>query len=438
MHAAYQLQVAEVDAIRPSLMARNKLHKIGSSRPLSPVCSTVSTADTSDPGDDFKTHLPPINPKGQRQRRCSDCAVRLPRRSSAAGPKASPNRLAIPRPASSPHHSKFREGCPNHFAVPRPSSSPHHSKHNGQAQMPAPRRKLPGEPYFASTPECSNIKVEWFGESMDMKHECSVCCDDLCNRSVVLLLDENGQRSCPHFLHSQCCHVIEQRAKAFGDVPFCPVCQVPFSGFVSIPKPFEDPENFYAALDVAGCGNVSRSEVVAALQATTNVNPRWIEKSINPLGSNTGSISPKECEALLLHVEENFKAKAEKEKVPSLQQRHAWFNYWDKDGTGLLTQEEVTRALLKTLREFDAFRIHEAVANIWPEVDEFDSGLVDSDRVLCAGSGLLDRVIKYASASPGKDKWRRAVFDVMSSNNNQQAKASGKRHASCPTGARQK
>lgn len=503
VHAAYQLQVAEVDAIRPSHLARKKLHRAYSpvsstastvdtatparpqskqrplSRPHSSTgstrsrCSTVSTADTSDFGDDSHTTLPPINtaqslcisslselskglidargeihpylrqPMGfakQRRRRCSDSAICCKTDALEASLEQSPRCLAVQRPASSPHHSKFRDQSSDLLAASRPASSPQNSKHNIHAQLASCSKKLPGEQLFASTPECCNIKVQWLGEGMVTKHECSVCCDDLCNRSVVLLLGKDGRRSCPHFLHSQCCRVLEQRAKAFGDEPFCPVCQVPFSGYVPIPKPFEDAKGWYAALDVTGSHNVSHSRFVDALQATTNIKPRLIEKIISSRRWHDGAISPQECEELLLHVEQNFQAKTEKAKVPIVEQRQIWFHYWDVDGTGLLSQEEMTRALLKTLREFDAFSIHEAVANVWPEVDEFNSGLVDLKMVLSEGSGLLDRVIKYASTSSNKrknSKLRKAVFNVMSSKKDQHGKGSAKRHASCPTGARQ-
>jgi hypothetical protein len=199
----------------------------------------------------------------------------------------------------------------------------------------------------------------------------------------------------------------------------------------------EDPEAWYAALDVARNGKVSCSEVVDALHATLRVKSQWLQQNFGFPGKYNSTISARECEALLLDIDQKFtaSAKASKSKVPNVQQRHAWFDHWDVNGAGLLTQEEVTRALLKTLREFDALTIHDAVASLWPQVDEFNSGLVDSEAVLVPGSGLLDRVVKYASGNAvgARRKFRVAVLGVAACKpRSRDAKISAHRVASCP------
>jgi hypothetical protein len=219
---------------------------------------------------------------------------------------------------------------------------------------------------------------------------------------------------------------LEQRAKKCGEEPACPLCHVKFAQSLPVPQPFEDPEAWYSALDFSGCGNVSRSDILGALHATLHVRSRWLDQIVCNQENLGDTVSLKECQALLKRIERDqgsAQAKAHDKKIPDhIQHKHAWFDYWDTDGAGLLTQEEVTRALLKTLHSKDALSVHDAIAKAWKEVDQFDSGLVDSERVLHPGTGLLDRVIQHMStdeitvASRSKSKLRKAVKAVMSAN----------------------
>lgn len=66
--------------------------------------------------------------------------------------------------------------------------------------------------------------------------------------------------------------------------------------------------------------------------------------------------------------------------------KDGWYRYWDEDNDGTLQQEEVVRALLKTLKlttNQDRVRqMRETIAAIWPIFDTDGSGSVDQEEFL--------------------------------------------------------
>ena len=73
------------------------------------------------------------------------------------------------------------------------------------------------------------------------------------------------------------------------------------------------------------------------------------------------------------------------------------YDYWDEDRSGSLEQEEVVRALLKTLQlTTDQERVAEmrsTVAAIWPIFDADGSGSIDRAEFLAPGDGLADTIV---------------------------------------------
>jgi len=77
--------------------------------------------------------------------------------------------------------------------------------------------------------------------------------------------------------------------------------------------------------------------------------------------------------------------------IPDMRRdKEGWYRYWDEDGNGSLDQEEVARALLKTLRltsnQLRVTQMRETLRAIWPIFDTDGSGAIDREEFLrCAG-----------------------------------------------------
>ena len=86
--------------------------------------------------------------------------------------------------------------------------------------------------------------------------------------------------------------------------------------------------------------------------------------------------------------------------IPDLvSDKTGWFTYWDEDNSGELDQEEVVRALLKTLNmtsdQAQVRNMRSTVSAIWPIFDDDGSGTISREEFLKT-DGLADTVIATA------------------------------------------
>ena len=190
--------------------------------------------------------------------------------------------------------------------------------------------------------------------------ECAVCFDPLCAQRTAVLTQEHGRgmrkertRSCAHFFHLACANELRvHHAK-------CPICRAPFNGVLPVPSPGEDPDGWFAAVDVDGDGRLSPSEVLEALRAQIRCDWHAIERQLPKLWrrwdiNGDGYVEKNELVSrggLIEYVTKHFPKREHRERPPPPSIARApneWFEYWDEDGSGELEKEEVVRALVKT------------------------------------------------------------------------------------------
>ena len=230
--------------------------------------------------------------------------------------------------------------------------------------------------------------------------ECAVCFEALCDApTAVFVSTEAGsatRRTCAHYHHLSCARSLRAR-----EMRRCPVCRAPFDDALAVPDPLHDPRGWFAAVDANGDGKLSPGEVLEALKARVPCDWRRLERDVLPRRDKSragraarerrclfdawdpdgdGFIELREMVApggLLEYVTREFRVETRKEPPPSTSTKtkaargggargvffppgadppalathpDAWFAYWDEDGSGTLDKEEVTRALVKTLR----------------------------------------------------------------------------------------
>jgi len=105
--------------------------------------------------------------------------------------------------------------------------------------------------------------------------ECAVCFESLCSQQTAVFVGGDGRRrQCAHFFHFQC-------AKSVANyTPVCPICRAPFAGVKPVPSPHEDPEGWFATVDLDGDGRLSQAEVLEVLRAQLPVDWHAMEREL--------------------------------------------------------------------------------------------------------------------------------------------------------------
>jgi len=209
------------------------------------------------------------------------------------------------------------------------------------------------------------------------KVECAYCFADLCQGPVVYLNDKVPDcQGCCHFLHAKCCSAIMKRARqeTAGDMqklPKCPKCQGTFeeSHVLPLPNPLEDPEGWYKTLDVFGTDRLPRWKVLEALIATLPIEVKALRAAVWKKGQLRGKLTFAECKEVLdqLEMELPKNKRCQAPVPPDVEQVEDWFAYWDVGGVGMLTQEETTRALLKSFPNHELPILRAAIDVAWQE-----------------------------------------------------------------------
>eukprot|EP00613_Pedinella_sp_CCMP2098_P075679 CAMPEP_0171935788 /NCGR_PEP_ID=MMETSP0993-20121228/33246_1 /TAXON_ID=483369 /ORGANISM="non described non described, Strain CCMP2098" /LENGTH=426 /DNA_ID=CAMNT_0012576801 /DNA_START=30 /DNA_END=1307 /DNA_ORIENTATION=+ len=236
--------------------------------------------------------------------------------------------------------------------------------------------------------------------------ECAICFEPLCSKPCAVFVDNKHKRVCHHFFHKACA---DDLSSNFRD---CPLCRAKFTTTLEVPDIDADPEGWYRVCDKDGDGDLNTREVFEILKAQFPIDHVRLEKDLPKLWqrwdpSMDGQIQKHEFlgpGGLLAFVRQNFIKQASLGGVdggmPDIRRdKLAWFNYFDEDGSGELSQQEVARGLVKSLhvvhsqggvRAVDDMK--RTVASLWGLFDGDGSGEIDRGEFV-ARDGLADTVI---------------------------------------------
>eukprot|EP01065_Artemidia_motanka_P011765 TRINITY_DN1640_c0_g2_i1.p1 TRINITY_DN1640_c0_g2~~TRINITY_DN1640_c0_g2_i1.p1 ORF type:complete len:521 (+),score=110.97 TRINITY_DN1640_c0_g2_i1:64-1563(+) len=261
------------------------------------------------------------------------------------------------------------------------------------------------------------------GDTAAQNAECAICFEDLCSEPVAVLLGANRRRACRHYYHLECSKGIvpivtrgygaemevasAQEARECGREAVCPLCRSPFKSIVQMPDPFTDPKRWFALADLDGTGALKRDEVRDVLRATVACDEDALDKTICRKWSDwdvgsRGAIRFEDLQRLLQFVRENLPGRQQKGEAPFIgSDPLSWFEYWDQDGSGALSKDEVARALIKTFDQADRHvaETQRMLESVWPIFDVTGSNSITKDEFL-RRDGLSDTVVASLNRNP--------------------------------------
>jgi len=267
---------------------------------------------------------------------------------------------------------------------------------NSHTPRRSPRRSLsPGASATNSAPVEASLA--------EQHAECALCFDEL-HTTPCAVFRSNSARSCSHFLHEPCARSLSRQE--------CPLCRTSFDSVEPLPAVDADPEAWFRCVECAGDGALTQAQVVDALLTQFALEPLRFEAAVEHNwkrwdASSEGAIRFEAFAAagsgLLAFTKAHLaraEARATGENAPApdiSSERNAWFDYFDEDGAGVLSQEAVTRGIIKThglssdLRE--VAQMKELVNAVWAIFDEAGEGFVTREAFLRPGEGLADAII---------------------------------------------
>ncbi|KAF4655104.1 hypothetical protein FOZ61_007774 [Perkinsus olseni] len=228
--------------------------------------------------------------------------------------------------------------------------------------------------------------------SDDTTAECALCCEDLCESPTAVLVKSDGKgkvRVCRHYYHVSCLRdmfltkSLERR---------CPLCREEFEHYVPLPDLKREPRLWFQVVDSRGDGHLTLEEAVAAAQSILPVSQYsltdLLRKDDNKLWmrwakSNGQTITLQDFFRLrggfyvwlLANLRELHRLRQNDRKMPDLfasggdcDAEATWFDYWDFTGAGVLTKQQLERAL--TISVVAASRADKAKASPSPVAAE--------------------------------------------------------------------
>lgn len=201
-----------------------------------------------------------------------------------------------------------------------------------------------------------------FRHIAEKRAECAICFEPLIEKPLGILTNACGSRACPHFLHAQCALRWVESGRQSGIGASCPICREIGHSVVMLPDFSRDEEAFFKALDVDSDGGLDRKEAMFTLQAILPVDRdgEWLSAHFDSLwerwdddGDDRISFSeftrPKS--GFLAYVRAHCpsrKMTKPQTQIPSTADIRQWFSYWDENGNGVLDQNELVRAIIRT------------------------------------------------------------------------------------------
>lgn len=235
--------------------------------------------------------------------------------------------------------------------------------------------------------------------------ECPICFEPLHKAPVGVFLDHEGKRVSHHFFRLDAAQKWIQSGNGM-----CPLTRAPVHSVLPVPDIRTDPDGWFRAVDLDGDAKLSRFEVVECLKAQLPVDNEALDSAVADLNhwmwqqwdkDGSGFIERDELleqQGLAAYVRTAFHSSAGPRDIPSIERdKGKWYDYWDEDDSGSLEQEEVVRALIKTLKlSQDQERVQQMRATvdaIWPIFDSDGSGSIERDEFMLPRDGLADMIL---------------------------------------------
>lgn len=208
--------------------------------------------------------------------------------------------------------------------------------------------------------------------------ECPVCFEQLCRSRCLAFVDDDNRAVCCHFLCHTCARSYSAATTA-ADSLRCPECRRYASSLMSLPSPSEDPIVWFDFLSQQ-MSKMPRSTLFRAIAALLPIDADTLEAAVDageicqpPLGAEV-SAADFLADGLFAWVwrhEWEHQRSLARGPAPQLTDQNAWFKYWNVSNSKQLSQAEVFRAVLLTLKisTLDKQRVatvRTSLAEVWP------------------------------------------------------------------------
>ena len=284
-------------------------------------------------------------------------------------------------------------------------------------QVPAPE-PIAGRPVVDATPAIPMVDATAIpmGVTIEARPlppaqryaECPICYEPLHVAPVGVFLGPSGARVSNHFFNLEAA-----RGWLSGGNGLCPLTRQPIANVLPVPDVRSDPNGWFKACDIDGDGRLSRAEAIECIKAQFPLDVSALDSAVSD-GSHwlweqwdidrSGYLEREELLAptgLVASVSQMFATERGRGGgAPDMRQdKGRWFDFWDEDRSGELDQEEVVRALLKTLgltsNQSQVASMRSTVQAIWPIFDTDGSGQIDRSEFI-QPDGLADTVLATA------------------------------------------
>jgi len=283
-------------------------------------------------------------------------------------------------------------------------------------QVPIPVGVNPGDHMVVQLPAASPVPM---GTPVQPRHvvsarsvpsiaryaECPICFEPLHAAPTGVFVNAQGKRVSNHFFRLDAAR--EWLASGNG---MCPITRKPISSVATVPAVQTDPDGWFAICDINGDGKLSRKEALECLKAQYAVDVGLLDQAVADEShwmwqqwdsDRSGFLERHELLAkpngLVASIQQLFPA-TPRGVIPDLHADKAgWYDFFDADRSGSLEQEEVVRALIKTLglsqNQAKVREMRETVQMIWPIFDHDGSGSIERGEYLKPNDGLADTIL---------------------------------------------
>lgn len=229
------------------------------------------------------------------------------------------------------------------------------------------------------------------------RDECPICFSALHLEAISICVDRAGVPVCGHFYHDRCLRVLKSRS--------CIVCHGRFSMRRLLPHVEDDPEEWFAVVDLDQSGGLNRQEVCRALAAQLPVSRTSLDTLLKENWRRWDRDNDGQVDLLEFMNPKTGMLRLLKQKRDKLKRVHAindapdirddlraWFEYYDFDKTGSLDKTELVRALIISFRlSKDAvitLGLRRVLDAVWPVFDDDDDMSISKEEFLQPKTGL--------------------------------------------------
>lgn len=180
--------------------------------------------------------------------------------------------------------------------------------------------------------------------------ECPICLEPLCRSTPTAFVADRA--ICLHFLCINCARGYSSSTNSQGDALRCPECRRHAVDMQPLPSMCQDPLTCFEFL--SGDENyLARPMLLRTLSALLPLDSEALEAqgdALDPEVRAEDFISNPLFVWVWRHLQEHQRCMQRSSAAPNLEDRRAWFKYWNFSNTGRLTRSEVLRAILRSFR----------------------------------------------------------------------------------------